>query len=277
MVYEGRRNVGRGNVGRRSAGRGNAGRGRRNGGNGGAGWLSRACVWLLLLVVAAWVVFPGTMRELRDRALEAVGIDIQGAVRVFREERDGGAGFFGAAKSSVKYAFGAQDGDQVPVGGTEPGEARPAVNETGSDEFADLPLPKYVSAETPELTVELLRPVEGEVTSPFGYRRGENGADVSFHYGVDLSAPSGAQVLAMAQGEVMAVGESTTYGRYVIISHRDGVETICAHLGEAKVAGGETVEAGQVIGVMGDGAQGAYLHLELIVDGMYVDPAGYLR
>ena len=259
MVYEGRRRAGRRRVVKAAKG---------------SGGFGRVCLWLLIFVVAAWAVFPGTMRKLRDKAALALGIDLDGAVRVFSEERDGGAGIFGAAKSSVMYAFGAGEDSREPASDSGDGEDLPAGATDGA-ELADLPLPKYVSAGTPQLDLALTRPVEGEVTAPFGYRR-DGAGTVSFHYGCDVSASTGEAVRAMATGRVMAVGESTTYGKYVIISHEGGVETIYAHMGRTSAAGGETVEAGREIGFMGD-EEGAYLHLELIVDGEYVDPEGYLK
>lgn len=261
MVYEGRRSAGR-----------RRGRGKSSGGSGGV------CMWLLILVVAAWALFPGAMGRLRDRAAGALGVDLDGAVRAFSEAREDGAGIFDAVRTSVKYAFGYVEGEGIPALDTGPEDgpedAGTPAGAVGGEELGDLPLPEYVSAETPEIDIELQRPVEGEVISGFGYRRDETGSGAVFHYGADISVAGGARVSAMAGGEVMAVGESTTYGKYVIISHEGGVETICAHLGETKAAGGEKVEAGQEIGVMEE--NGGYLHLEVIVDGMYVDPAGYL-
>lgn len=270
MVYEGRRPPAR--------------RKRSRGKSGGRGL--RVCIWLLALVVAAGVLFPETMKKARDRISGALGVDISGAVRVFKEERREGEGILGAVKNSVVYAFRGDDDDKIPASDTpSEGDELPAASLSGdatdesdkTDEFAGMPLPRYVSQEDPKIALSLITPLAGEVTSPFGYRKDDSG-QVSFHYGIDITPSGNADIRAAAAGTVMAVGESTAYGRYVILTHDDGVESIYAHLESASVAGGDSVEAGDIIGSVGqaeDGTAGA-LHLEMIVDGEYADPAALL-
>ena len=77
---------------------------------------------------------------------------------------------------------------------------------------------------------------------------------------------------------VAAVGDSTSYGLYVIIRHPDGVESLYAHLSEVTVQNGDEVKAGDKIGTVGatGNATAACLHLELLVNGDYVNPEYYL-
>ena len=138
--------------------------------------------------------------------------------------------------------------------------------------------PANVSFEKPELNLTLTVPVEGSVTSGFGYRDHPVDGELRFHYGVDIGAQAGEAVRACAPGTVTAVGESTTYGLYVILRHQGGAESIYAHLSKISVTGGQALEAGETLGLVGDSgnATSPCLHWELIVGGNYVNPEFYL-
>ena len=86
------------------------------------------------------------------------------------------------------------------------------------------------------------------------------------------------EALSVADGTVAAVGDSTSYGLYVIVKHENGVESLYAHLSEVCVKNGDTVKAGDRIGTVGEtgNATAPCLHLELLVNGNYVNPGFYL-
>lgn len=108
----------------------------------------------------------------------------------------------------------------------------------------------------------------GRVMSSFGPRGS------GFHYGVDISAPSGTPVFAALDGVVAAAypdGRVSGYGNVVTVSH-GAFGTLYAHLDSLAVRTGERVTAGQRIGTVGTTnsaggfrTSGPHLHLEVIV------------
>lgn len=85
---------------------------------------------------------------------------------------------------------------------------------------------------------------------------------------VDLAAPEGTPIRAASGGKVivsLASGYNGGYGQYVVIRHSNGVQTLYAHLSQNEVSVGESVEAGQIIGRMGNTGRstGPHLHFEV--------------
>ena len=144
---------------------------------------------------------------------------------------------------------------------------------------ADAPaLPEDVWAEPPALPFAAQLPVAGEAGDGFGWRLHPLTGDTRFHYGADFAAPEGAPVAAVADGEVLVSGSSTTAGEYLILSHGDGWESRYFHCSALYVHGGDRVRKGDVIAAVGQSGQatGPHLHLELIKDGKYLDPLAVL-
>jgi len=88
------------------------------------------------------------------------------------------------------------------------------------------------------------------------------------HPGVDFSAPIGTAVTAALSGTVLATGNTDlirgcySYGKWVMLVHGNGINTLYAHLSEIDVAKGQSVGTGQVIGLSGmtGYATGPHLH-----------------
>lgn len=135
-------------------------------------------------------------------------------------------------------------------------------------------VPEGATLEDYTLPIELALPVEGGVTSPYGFRVNPvNGAD-DFHAGVDIASDEGTPVAAAQSGMVVRTGYSRLRGYYVILRHAGGVQTLYQHLSYIFVRGGETVGQGQIIADVGSTGfvTGPHLHLELILNGIRVDP-----
>ena len=106
-------------------------------------------------------------------------------------------------------------------------------------------------------------PVEGRISGNFGNQRIFNGVPKSPHTGTDIAAPEGTPVKASADGKVVLSGKNYFYtGNMVIIDHGEGLQTIYAHLKEAKVKEGDMVKQGDIIGFVGQTgrATGPHLH-----------------
>ena len=118
----------------------------------------------------------------------------------------------------------------------------------------------------------LIWPVNGPVTSPFGYRWGR------LHAGIDIGVPYGTPIHAAAAGTVVLAGWTGGYGNYTCIDHGGGMATCYAHQSSYAVSSGAQVSQGQVIGYVGNTGHsfGAHLHFEVRINGNPVDPLGYL-
>lgn len=96
------------------------------------------------------------------------------------------------------------------------------------------------------------------------------------HRGIDLAAPVGTPVWAVADGEVKTAGWLSGYGKTVILQHSDGYESLYAHLKgfTAKIHKGAKVRKRQVIGYIGTTglSTGPHLHYGLTRDGEQCDP-----
>lgn len=115
-------------------------------------------------------------------------------------------------------------------------------------------------------------PVTGTVSSSFGLRSGRQ------HEGLDIAAPHGTPVRAVAPGTVTYADWAGTYGLLVIIDHGGGIETRYAHASRVEVSVGQRVNAGDVVARVGSTGRstGPHLHFEVRVNGQAVDPARWL-
>jgi len=117
-------------------------------------------------------------------------------------------------------------------------------------------------------------PVPGAtITQAFGNPR----AHVA-HTGVDLKDSIGTSVQATADGTVLSAGNQGDLGITVILQHGNGVETLYAHLAEARVKEGQRVTAGTIIGTLGRTGKttGPHVHYEVRKNGKPVNPDGNL-
>lgn len=134
----------------------------------------------------------------------------------------------------------------------------------------------------PAPPAELQPPVSPAcVTSPYGPRvlPGLPKAG-TFHPGIDLRAPPGAAVRAVAPGQVLAIRRRGAGGLFVKVRH-EGFEALYAHLGSVAPAlaeGRRTLAAGEKIGVVGRTgvSYGAHLYFQVEINGTHVDPAPLL-
>lgn len=143
--------------------------------------------------------------------------------------------------------------------------------------YSEYAVPANVSYECPALPFEYVSPVSGIKSSGFGYRMHPIENKVKYHYGTDFAANTGTDVTAFADGVIVAVGDSDSYGKYVMISHSDGYSTLYAHCSELCMGCGN-VSRGDVIARVGStgAATGPHLHFELMHDETYLNPEFYL-
>jgi murein DD-endopeptidase MepM/ murein hydrolase activator NlpD len=118
----------------------------------------------------------------------------------------------------------------------------------------------------------LIWPVNGPVTSPFGWRWGR------MHQGIDIGVGTGTPIKAAASGTIIYCGWESGYGNLVVIDHGGNLATAYGHQSSIAVACGQQVAQGDVIGYVGctGHCTGPHLHFEVRIDGSPVDPLGYL-
>ncbi|GAW30314.1 M23 family metallopeptidase [Carboxydocella sp. JDF658] len=117
-------------------------------------------------------------------------------------------------------------------------------------------------------------PLSGQISKKFGWVMEPNSDYPRFHQGIDILAPTGTEVKSVLAGTVTKTGEDRVYGKYVMIKHDEIWSSYYAHLDEIKVKMGDRVEAGQVIGTVGQSgvADTPHLHFELSEKGQVIDP-----
>jgi len=136
------------------------------------------------------------------------------------------------------------------------------------------------SETTPQLPIVsasgYIWPANGTLSSRFGYRTSSIGS--TRHLGIDISGSSGTPIYAVADGEVIVAGRSSSFGHMIKIRHDNDHITLYAHCSALLVSIGERVEQGQQIAEMGRTgiASGVHLHFELIINGVNVDPLRHM-
>ncbi|MEO5774548.1 MAG: M23 family metallopeptidase [Sphingomicrobium sp.] len=123
-------------------------------------------------------------------------------------------------------------------------------------------------------SVGMGRPVNGPITSTFGWRYHPILHFGRMHRGVDFGASWGSPIFASASGEVTAAGWAGGYGRQVRISHGGGIASSYSHMSSIVAQPGAFVRQGQLIGYVGASglATGPHLHYEVYMSGQAVNP-----
>ncbi|MDO6437122.1 M23 family metallopeptidase [Cyclobacterium sp. 1_MG-2023] len=108
-----------------------------------------------------------------------------------------------------------------------------------------------------------------KINSDFGRRR------YRWHHGIDLKLKTGDPIRSAFDGIVRITSyERYGYGHYVVIRHRNGLETIYGHLSKKEVKVGQEIRAGDIIGLGGSTGRstGPHLHFEIRYQGLSINP-----
>ena len=128
----------------------------------------------------------------------------------------------------------------------------------------------------------LTPPVQGPVTSPFGYRMHPIYHYWGLHDGTDFGVSCGEGMVAVADGTVLQKYYSSVYGNrlYVGLGNVNGhyLTAVYNHATGYRVGVGDHVSRGEVVGYVGSTgwSTGCHLHFTILQDGKAVDPMNYL-
>lgn len=130
----------------------------------------------------------------------------------------------------------------------------------------------------PHLKGKMNWPANGKVVSLFGLQRNRQLETVTENPGIEIAAGEDNPVKAVCTGQVTKITWLRGYGNTILIDHRDGYYTVYAHLGAILVREGQIVQAGEVIGRVGQSGslEGPRLHFEIWAQREKQDPLSWL-
>jgi murein DD-endopeptidase MepM/ murein hydrolase activator NlpD len=134
--------------------------------------------------------------------------------------------------------------------------------------------------EEPSAPGQLIWPVSGPISSPFGMRTNPITHAFILHAGIDIAVPTGTTVVAAAEGRVIVAGwDDGGCGNMIVIDHGGHLATQYCHLSQMYVGVGQDVQRGQAIAASGStgNSTGPHVHFGVRIDGRPVDPMTYLH
>lgn len=153
--------------------------------------------------------------------------------------------------------------------------------------FAIFSKRKEIIEKTEEIAEGILnwiQPISGKLTSPFGNRIHPVTGKLSFHNGIDISAPNGTPIKAPISGIVAKLWSDNRSGNALNIQHGENLISGYAHLSKFNVKQGDSVKKGDVIGYVGNTGMSTGNHLHFVVKVKnkqgtwdYVNPINYLK
>ena len=169
--------------------------------------------------------------------------------------------------------------EAVPTAADVVDESEPAeVNDNTAQYIFDFDTIKSQKSLSSSSSNSLQWPLEGTISSPFGYRTDPISGEYLMHGGLDIAAAWGSAIVSASAGTVTSVGVSASYGNYLIITHNDNLVTLYAHCSTIIVQEGGTVKKGEQIACVGTTGRstGPHLHFETRVGGYKANPAWLL-
>lgn len=129
------------------------------------------------------------------------------------------------------------------------------------------------------ISAQLMLPVKGRKSSPFGFKRIMNNVAKDPHSGLDIAAPIGTEVKCPLSGKVINVGNFFYNGNTVFLDHGQGFITSYCHLNNIAVKKGQQLQEGDIIGEVGKTGRvtGPHLHWSVSLNNVRVDPQLFLN
>ena len=135
---------------------------------------------------------------------------------------------------------------------------------------------RAIDSRRADFTEEFIWPVKGRISGVYGSQRFYNGEPRRPHFGIDIAAPRGTEVVAPAPGKV-TLAEPDMYfeGGLIFIDHGLKLTSAYMHLDTLKVKLGDEVKTGDVIATVGSTGRSTGPHLDwrMFWRGQRIDPA----
>lgn len=234
------------------------------------------CGILFVALIALKLVMPGNLGAVRETLAQWLvrDADFVSAFSAVGRAVSGEGGIADSLSDAYVAVFGGNAAKEVSgdlIGVEISGDEAAAL-------LAQRELPEFAVAEQHILGFDYVCPLEGETTSPFGWREHPTTGEETFHYGIDLAADEGTDIACFAAGTVGIVGDNVELGKYVTVNHENGVSTLYAHCSAVTVKSGAAVKKGETVGRVGctGNATGAHLHFEIHDGKEYLNPVYYL-
>ncbi len=122
-------------------------------------------------------------------------------------------------------------------------------------------------------------PVQGTLTSSYGYRADPFTSEIAAHNGLDIAAEFDSPIVAALSGKVVkAENGHESYGNYLVLDH-GGISTLYGHCNKLLCEVGDAVEVGETIATCGSTGRstGPHLHFEIRIGQTRIDPTPFLR
>ena len=140
------------------------------------------------------------------------------------------------------------------------------------------PITAHIPGDTARYEAGPSLPTHWPLSEPGVITRGQVGGSEP-HPGIDIAVPMGTPIRAAGGGTVADAGDDPQYGRFVLITHPDGYQSMYGHASRVLVVPGQVVAAGEVIGLSGSTGRSTatHLHFEIRHGGRSIDPRSLLK
>jgi len=212
-------------------------------------------------------VAPASSVSLNDSELKvsAGGLFVLGFSRDARPEQQIKV-YDAAGKASVhEFAVAAREYQTQYIEGIAKKLMQPSQQDLQriQEESALVRQARAVNSDMVSFTEPFIWPAKGPVTGVYGSQRFFNGQPRRPHFGLDIAAPSGTDVVAPASGVITLVHSDMFYsGGTIVLDHGYGMSSTFIHLSEELVTPGQKVKQGEVIGKVGKSGRATGPHLD---------------
>lgn len=158
------------------------------------------------------------------------------------------------------------------IGGAN--ESREQTDTTKTDNTENVEKSQMeIDADKIKSSISFINPIEGRITSTFGWRNPTVSTVPKYHTGLDIAAVSGTVIKSATDGKVIMASSKGDYGNHYQIQIND-VIIIYAHCQKLYLKEGDSVVQGQEIGEVGStgNSTGPHLHFEVRIEDRKVDP-----
>ncbi len=212
----------------------------------------------------------GDLESILRKSIALQGLEKQDVSKVPHSPRKGGVG--GAEiecepeRNCSSLLYFVEDDDPVKIPSSQAVETEDVVDKLSQYENFLRILP-------------IGNPLQGEMSSPYGWRKSPFSRSRSFHKGSDFIFGDSRAVLATGDGIVKSVKWDRTYGRSIDIDHGMSIVTRYAHLSKSIVRKGQKVHRGDEIGIGGSSglSTGQHLHYEILINRRARNPERFIN